>query len=678
MAITGYVVHARTPMRSAAVTWTSIASPAFVNEARFGYDYDVNEFADPSGAPYEQMGRNISEFGPPAGYLGFGLPSNQPQVSRQNSLQAADNVSHHVGRHALKYGFQWNRLWSDAGTRAFYNGQFSFGGFQDFLDNRPLAFNGVDGPLFTYQTFADQAYFFQDDFRLRPGLTLNLGIRYEIPSNFSKFASDITFPRESDPATAIWNRALPVEARASARTSRDRNNWAPRIGFAWSPRAKSGLFGDQQLVIRGGYGIGYDFPYGLLAAHVLAAAPLALSYSLGGTSATVPGEVTGDAVRRVMQPPRGLDPRQLRFADFSRDLHSPMAHSWSLGIQRRLGTSQVIEIRYAGNRGIGLFHSRNANPSVQNYIDAGFPEVIPAGVRPGINPACQACTGRVNPDYATWTLLANTASSTYHGLQSRYEGRPLAGLTLGAAYTWSRSIDNASDHDLRAGPLSQNPFDITAGERGLSTFDRQHVVALHFVQDVPVFRADRGLIGKLLGGWSIAGIVRSQSGLPATPQQRNTEPRSANDLAFNNAFVPNPDTRRPFSSNPQAPLRTVGLVQPDGSLVDFYQRTRRVTADEVRWIYNNNAAARLFGTPFGAGRNVLRGPAFHQTDLSVFKSVRLAERVQVQFRLEAENVFNHPNFPTIGATIADVPGFLNPTETQAAPRRLAAGVRVFF
>jgi hypothetical protein len=355
-----------------------------------------------------------------------------------------------------------------------------------------------------------------------------------------------------------------------------------------------------------------------------------------------------------------------------------MAHSWSLGIQRRLGTSQVIEIRYAGNRGIGLFHSRNANPSVQNYIDAGFPEVIPAGVRPGINPACQACTGRVNPDYATWTLLANTASSTYHGLQSRYEGRPLAGLTLGAAYTWSRSIDNASDHDLRAGPLSQNPFDITAGERGLSTFDRQHVVALHFVQDVPVFRADRGLIGKLLGGWSIAGIVRSQSGLPATPQQRNTEPRSANDLAFNNAFVPNPDTRRPFSSNPKAPLRTVGLVQPDGSLVDFYQRTRRVTADEVRWIYNNNAAARLFGTPFGAGRNVLRGPAFHQTDLSVFKSVRLAERVQVQFRLEAENVFNHPNFPTIGATIADVPGFLNPTETQAAPRRLAAGVRVFF
>ena len=237
----------------------AILSPAFVNEARFGYDYDVNEFADPSGAPYEQMGRNISEFGPPNGYVGFGLLNNMPQISRQNSVQAADNVSHHVGRHALKYGFQWNRLWSDAGTRAFYNGQFQFDTLQNFVDNRPLRFNGVDGPLFTYPTFADQAFYFQDDFRVRPGLTLNLGIRYDVPSNFTTFASGITVPRESDPNTAIWNTALPIEARTNASTNRDLNNWAPRVGFAWSPR------GGQSTVIRGGYGISYDFPYGLLA-----------------------------------------------------------------------------------------------------------------------------------------------------------------------------------------------------------------------------------------------------------------------------------------------------------------------------------------------------------------------------------------------------------------------------
>jgi hypothetical protein len=673
--ITGYVAHGSTPMRSASISWTRILSPVFVNEARFGYDYDVNEFADPGGARYEEMGRNISEFTPPTGYVGFGLPTNMPQISRQNSFQAADNVSHHVGRHALKYGFQWNRLWSDVGTRAFYNGQFSFGPLQDFVDNRPLAFNGVDGPLFTYQTFADQGYFFQDDIRVRPGLTLNLGIRYEIPSNFSKFAFDITVPRESDPSTAIWNTALPVEARANAGTSRDWNNLAPRVGFAWSPGGKSWPLGNQQTVIRGGYGISYDFPYGLLAGQVLPAAPLVLSYSLSGASVQVPAEVTGDAVRRSMQPPRGLDPRQLRFADFSPDLHSQMAHSWSLGIQRRLGNSQILEVRYAGNRGIGLFQSRNANPNVQNYIDAGFPQVIPSDVRPGVHATCNACTGRLNPDYAYYTVLANTASSTYHGLQTRYEGRPLATLSAGIAYTWSRSIDNASDHI--AGPLAQTPFDITGGERGLSAFDRQHVLTLHFVWDVPVFQSQRGLLGKLIGGWSVAGIVRSQSGLPATPQQRNTEPRSANDLAFNNAFGLNPDTRRPFSSNLHAPLSTVALVQPDGSLVDFYQRNRPVTANDVRWIYNNNASARLFGTPFGVGRNVLRGPAFHLTDLSMFKTVRFAERVQLQLRLEAENAFNHPNLG-IGGTIADLLGFLNPTETQAAPRRMAAGMRLLF
>ena len=150
-------------------------------------------------------------------------------------------------------------------------------------------------------------------------------------------------------------------------------------------------------------------------------------------------------------------------------------------------------------------------------------------------------------------------------------------LTLGAAYTWSRAIDNASDNDLRTGPLAQNPFDITAGERGPSVFDRTHVLALHFVWEVPGFHSQHGFLGLLLGGWSVSGIIRSQSGSPVTPQQRNTEPRSANDLDFNTAFGLNPDTRRPFSSNPQAPLSTVGFVQPNGSLVDFYQRTRPVT-----------------------------------------------------------------------------------------------------
>jgi hypothetical protein len=179
--------------------------------------------------------------------------------------------------------------------------------------------------------------------------------------------------------------------------------------------------------------------------------------SLAGSSAAVPADVTGDAVRRVMQPPRGLDPRQLTLADFSPDLHTSMSHSWSFGVQRRLGSSQVFEVRYAGNRGLGLFQSRNANPNAQNFIDAGFPQVVPPGVGPGTNAACPACTGHVNPNYATAAVLANSASSTYHGLQTRYEGRPLAQLTVGAAYTWSRAIDNASDNALGAIPLAQTP-----------------------------------------------------------------------------------------------------------------------------------------------------------------------------------------------------------------------------
>jgi hypothetical protein len=137
----------------------------------------------------------------------------------------------------------------------------------------------------------------------------------------------------------------------------------------------------------------------------------------------------------------------------------------------------------------------------------------------------------------------------------------------------------------------------------------------------------------------------------------------------------NPDTRRPFSANPRAPVSTVGCSRADASLVDLHQRSVRVSPESVRWIYNNNTAARIFGTPFGAGRNVLRSPAAHQIDLSIFRSVPLSERVTLQLRLEAENAFNHPNLG-IGGSIVNLPGFLNPAETHASPRRLAAGLRL--
>ena len=132
--------------RSAAVTWSRTFSPTLVNEARFGYDYLLNKYADPGGAPYEQLGRNISEFLPPPGYVGFGLPNNMPQVAPASGAQAADNVSHYRGRHAMKYGFHWNRSWTDIGDRSYYNGQFQFRDLQNFADNVPLVFNGADGP----------------------------------------------------------------------------------------------------------------------------------------------------------------------------------------------------------------------------------------------------------------------------------------------------------------------------------------------------------------------------------------------------------------------------------------------------------------------------------------------------------------------------------------------------
>src|SRR5262249_49934041 len=169
------------------------------------------------------------------------------------------------------------------------------------------------------------------------------------------------------------------------------------------------------------------------------------------------------------------------------------------------------EARYAGSRGASLFQTQNGNPNARAYVDNGFANVLPQGVVPGSN-------GRVDANFTQVALLANTASSIYHSLQMRYDGRIRSQLLFGGSYTWSRAIDNASDL-LATSPgapmvqfVAQNPFDLTRGERGPSDFDLSHVATLHFVWNVPWFQAERSLKGRLLGGWTLSGMQRWNTG----------------------------------------------------------------------------------------------------------------------------------------------------------------------
>ncbi|HEX8117786.1 MAG TPA: hypothetical protein VF521_10990, partial [Pyrinomonadaceae bacterium] len=317
------------------------------------------------------------------------------------------------------------------------------------------------------------------------------------------------------------------------------------------------------------------------------------------------------------------------------------------------------------------------------------------------------------------TTRANTSQSIYHSLQSRYNGRLLNdSLSLGLAYTWSKTIDDSSEifafGDI-ASPNAQNPFCINRCERGRSNLDRPHVFSMSFIYDVPYFREQRGVVGHLLGGWQFNGTYILSSGAPFTPNQSGN-----GTIGLGNTYLTSGD--RPFLANANADRRLVGITGIDARLVcntciplsalpsngsgdlTLYSYNALngttptlvpVTVNDVKYVFNGPGAARLFGTPFGsAGRNIERGPITNQLNASVFKNIKVYERLTVQLRGEAFNVLNHPNpgygTGSVGARAGYLPvtdignagiagnAFGENQDIQYARRVVQVGLRIVF
>lgn len=652
-----------------------------VNEFRFSYVKLAVYFMGGDTFTFNEIGKNIANFVLPPGYLGFGLATNIPQFREVNRYQFQNNFSWQKGRHALRMGLQINRDRIPLGFLPAVNGQFTFNTLQDFVDNRPAQFNGAAGDAKQEPKQMDQGYYFQDDFKIRPNLTLNLGIRFEYSGQPINLLNDVTTARETNASTALWNQTLPLGARVYPRLPADKNNFAPRIGFAYTPRFWEALFGQNKTVIRGGYAISYDPAFYNLMLNAQTAAPVVSLYSLAGTAALpVPPDPTGANLQRLAAPPRGLDPRRLNQTLFDPGFHLPYSQSWSFGVQRQIKQRTGVEVRYVGTRAVGQFNSMNGNPNVQRYIDNNFANVVPSGIRPGVNTACANCNGRVNPDYGLVRIRNNMASSTYHGLQTRVDTRLGNQLSLGSSYTYSKTMDNVSEvfefGASGSSVISQNPWDLGPGERGLSNNHLAHAWSTYGIWSVPVFKDQRGLLGRMLGGWQISMVNVSTSGRPFQPLQFNSGEPSVTDRTLNAAFFGRFDSIRPFGGNPGAPLTSVGIITPAG-MVDFFNRTRPVGFNDVRWIINNPTSARLFGTPFGVGRNVVFGPSQHTADLAIFKDFKIREGLSLQYRMESTNAFNHPNLG-IGVINADQATFANTTETEVTPRVVRMGLRLIW
>jgi hypothetical protein len=583
-------------------------------------------------------------------------------------------------------------------------------------------------------------------------LTLNLGARYEVSTQPFNPIIDQVNAREADPSRAIFNQSFDLSTRTAQKLPTDTNNFAPRVGFAWSPNFErlGSRFTNGRFVLRGNFGISYDPSFFNIVLNTVTATPFAAAGTFLQTpgaagSVTFPFLPSTTAQLNTTPSTNGGDPRLFAQTRVDPDFRNPYTMSYGLGIQQELARDTVLEVRYVGSRLVGQFQTVNGNPNVQflnraaqclgmnpgafsNGLVVGTPAASAddacAGSgfsnRPGTNG-----NGRLDPNFGAVRLRTNGATATYNSLQMRLDTRLAKQLTLNANYTFSRTIDNASEIFSTGGGGQgvadpQKFFDSTAGERGLSAFHQKHNFTANFIYDFPFLQDQRGVIGKLLGGYQLSSIMRLGSGRAYTP----INALGTYDPVFENGFI-GLGALRPFNGNPSAPDSTVafgataactlllfdcsapGSPAP-GNFIVFNTRQAgsqgTVVANasqamqQARIIYNDFGLANQFGvslsdleafqffqTPFGnLGRNTFRGLPFYLVNFGVFKTTNITERYKLEFRVEANNVLNHRNFGVPDPVTEDaftgfsVGSYQNPGFNNGGQRELRFGLRFLF
>jgi uncharacterized protein YegL len=682
------------------VQWNRMLSPRTVNDLSVGFNrarLRLDSQSDISSDPGVNPGFRS---------LGYGASALLPASHQSTLFRVSDALSHIVGRHSLKLGGQVRHRLTTFDYLPGLSGQFTFASFEDFVTNNPTALAVTAGDSRSRFTELHHHYYLDDSWRVRSNLTLSLGLSYENGGQPINDLADRIRDRESNTATALFDTQLPIEARTIARVDSDNNNFAPRFGFAYTPRFRvlgRNLFGYDKTVIRGGASVSYDQTNYRALADIAASSPNLFFAVI--TPRTGPAVLSFPDVPRFeqLQSLFGGRPEKLARTDLAQSFRTPYSTAWHLSATRDLDGKVLVEIGYAGTRGTGLIRAIDANPVIDSLsANATGPRRI----------------------------YESTGHSIYHSVQARIEAQLSDTIIGGVSYTFSKLIDDLPESTAQiAGGVgdraslalpslptfAQNPFDTSRSERALSSLDRRHSLTANFVYSLPLRRGQSGFVGRLLGGWQASGIIEIASGSPFTPLQHiGYSPSSA--AAFASAFSDRLGSVRPFAANPFAPADSVAFsnaantlfhlfLNPDGT--PFQSATGFILADhtgfregllnEARLVYNDFAveqAARArglrpdaFGSTFAAGRpfgdiarNSLVGPALANVDFALLKTTKLTEKVSLQFRAEFYNLFNSPNRAKPNFIVENTGGFgfADLGEVDSAPRRIRLALKLIF
>ena len=594
---------------------THVFSPRTVNEFRFGYGR-FNILFGPRDAALATSGPQFLFSGTQISTIG--LSQAFPQGRIFNNYQFQDTVTHTVGNHTLRVGadilVQRGKQFVPINTRGTLT--FAPGGGFPTLGNFVDGFSGVGsgaaakvfGPGTSIPNVTRQAYFINNTWKVKPNLTLNLGLRFE---EFGAVANNAPFP-------AFTGFDAPLQTRVEQR--RDRNNWGPRLSFAYSPQFDSGILGwlsgESRTVIRGGFAMNYDVFFNNILSNILATSPNALGTTL--TGATVGGRGIANFTEAALPSTVVANPQAAQNT-IDPNLKNPQTYIWNLGIQRELPGRNIIDLAYVGTRATGLFINEQLNP----------------GIAGSTNPNRRAFASR-----GSVLSRTNGGDSIYHSLQARLERSFRNNFLYRATYTFSRAIDNTNSEvfvTTGGSSVGSDPFN-RRGDRGLADFDVPHVFTLSGLWNIPGLGS--GFWRELTGGFMLSGIWRYQSGNVASPFVFGLDLN--NDLAGTND--------RPSISNPNAPATSVGFSNAlagafgcGASTTGFFDLDcNEVTLNGVRYLVDPTFRTNI------AGRNTLRAPGYNTFDMSLQRSFKVPftpmEQDRFEIRFDYFNLFNTPIF----------------------------------
>jgi hypothetical protein len=668
-----------------------------VNEVRVGFNRLNVVFATntlgtvPSDTGVDQAISRVTFTDP--SLLPFGLNGAFPEGRIVNTWQAQDNLNWVKGKHTFKAGANYTYQRSPNTFLPNLNGAFRFADWQAFAANTPNRVRIAAGtPTLDFREH-DTFLYAGDDWKLRQNLTVNLGLTWTYYGQPANLFNDLTTARESNPATAFWRQDIPLSQRTSPKLDAPTKSFGPSLGFAYTPSWGGFLTGHGKTVFRGGYRFLYDPPFYNIYLNIANSAPVVFLNTFTGSQITpsmiLPAHPFGPDVRAELSPQLQklvFDPRSLGAGEvtISNNFGPDKVNSWNFGFEREITRNSAMEVRYVGNHAYNLFQTVNGNPIVTGNSTA------PAGLTGCATPQVQLGPGQtVNPalgraDCSKGLLLErnNGGYSNYNGLQAEFRANNLfKQLGVRAAYTFSHTLDNVSEifsSGVGGNTLAfaQNPWDTGRGEYSYSGLDIPHQLSIAATEQLPFFTGQHGLFGHVLGGWAVSANYIWASGQRYTPLQTFAEaaftaPSDNYDFTWlaNNVGV---DLARPFVGSLSAPANTVGIfagdacnffgsscAMPANQVVTFSQDVQggldgtAVQQNAVRYIINASTAQSIFGTPFGARRNLSQDAPTNIANLAVFKNIKMNERASLEFNATFQNVFNHPNFQSIDPNIED-------------------------